>query len=434
MVPKILLVNPPIYDFTAYDFWLKPYGMLSAAGFLRGKADFTIFDYLDRHRQFMADRQKLESNRWGQGHFYHQKITKPACFDHIRRYYKRFALPREIFTDFLTKQKPSDFVFIQTTMTYWYQGVAEVIEDVRNFWPGAKIILGGNYTTLCKSHAEKLGANFITPAANLTPLWEYLNLKDDPHQPALWEVYKKLDVGVLKLTDGCPFKCTYCSAPKVYGGFKPRDLKRCFTELKLLHRMGAANIAFYDDALLYDADKVLTPFLNEAIASNIKVNFHTPNAINARFITPDLAELMVTAGFKTFYIGFESVSISWQKLTGSKVSSDELERAVKHLIAAGADPANIIVYQILGHPQSDAQQLESSIRFVNSLGVRGMLSDFSPIPNTIDGEYCRKWVDLDDPLLHNKTAFPITLLGLEKVDRLKHLQKQLNSKLSTNKQ
>jgi hypothetical protein len=48
MTPRILLVNPPIYDFSAYDFWLKRYGMLRAAGFLRGQADFHLFDFLDR--------------------------------------------------------------------------------------------------------------------------------------------------------------------------------------------------------------------------------------------------------------------------------------------------------------------------------------------------------------------------------------------------
>jgi len=36
MAYRILLENPPIYDFAAYDFWLKPYGMLSGAGNLRG--------------------------------------------------------------------------------------------------------------------------------------------------------------------------------------------------------------------------------------------------------------------------------------------------------------------------------------------------------------------------------------------------------------
>jgi hypothetical protein len=47
MNPRILLVNAPIYDFFAYDFWLKLYGMLRGAGFLRQQADFQLFDFLD---------------------------------------------------------------------------------------------------------------------------------------------------------------------------------------------------------------------------------------------------------------------------------------------------------------------------------------------------------------------------------------------------
>ena len=197
----------------------------------------------------------------------------------------------------------------------------------------------------------------------------------------------------------------------------------------MLCKRGVENIAFYDDALLNDAESVLMPFLRKLLKRNIKVNLHMPNAINARFVTGPLAELMVEAGFKTFHLGFESVSSKWQQRTGSKVFSDELAGAVKHLTAAGASPENITAYQILGHPHIDTQQLETSMRFVNQLGVRGMLADFSPIPGTIDGEYCRKWVDMDEPLLHNKTAFPITLLGNDKVDRVKDLQRKLNGNL-----
>ena len=62
---KILLVNPPIYDFAAYDFWLKPYGLLSVAGYLRGRADFTLFDYLDRLAPFAAEQKEFESDQWG---------------------------------------------------------------------------------------------------------------------------------------------------------------------------------------------------------------------------------------------------------------------------------------------------------------------------------------------------------------------------------
>ena len=432
MKPKILLVNPPIYDFAGYDFWLKPYGMLSVAGFLRGKADFKLFDYLDRLAPFLAGQKKLESDCWGRGRFYCRHSQVPPALEAIPRYFRRFGLPRKLFTDFLANKEPFDFVLVQTTMTYWYNGLEEVIEDIRLAWPQAKIVLGGNYVTLCYDHAQRLGVDLIVKGTNLEPLWQYIGISPDMRQPALWEVYDKLNVGVLKLTEGCPFSCTYCSVPKVYDKFMPRSLERSLSELELLLRLAAGNIAFYDDALLFDADKVLIPFLSKVLKRNLSVNFHSPNALNARFITKDLAELMVRSGFKTFYLGFESVSKQWQKQTGSKVFSEELEKATRYLIAAGAEPDNITAYQILGHPHIDIQQLEDSMHFVNNLGIRGMLADFSPIPGTLDGEYCRRWVDMDEPLMHNKTAFPIILLGFDETNHLKDLQRRLNRKLLSN--
>ncbi len=428
MKPKILLLNPPIYDFAAYDFWLKPYGLLSIAGYLRGNADFELFDYLDRLHPFMAGRKEQQSDEWGRGRFYCEQVTSPPCLEQIPRYFRRFGLPRNMFQDFLTKRQPCDFVFIQTMMTYWYKGIQEVIEDVHKAWPKAKIILGGSYVTLCSSHAQKLGMDFLIQGNNLQSLWEYLNIAPDLKQPALWQVYKVLNVGVLKLSDGCPFNCTYCSVPKIYGKFKARSLERSLAELQLLVECGVENIAFYDDALLFEAEKVLMPFLEEVLKRDIQVNFHTPNALNVRFITSELAKLMVQAGFKTFYLGFD---LQWQQCTGSKVSCDELAQAVRYLTAAGAKPKDITAYQILGHPHGDVQELEKSMRFANSLGVRGMLADFSPIPGTPDGEYCRKWVNMDEPLFHNKTAFPIILLGFDETNRLKDLQRQLNRKLTS---
>ncbi|MHC4426870.1 MAG: B12-binding domain-containing radical SAM protein [Planctomycetota bacterium] len=426
MSAKILLVNPPVYDFAAYDFWLKPYGLLRVAGYLRGKAEFELFDYLDRLRPFALGQKQLGSDRWGRGRFYCQRIPSPACLKHIPRYFRRFGLPRSIFEEFLRQQGPFDFVFVQTTMTYWYLGVKEVIEDIRRLRPDAKIILGGNYVTLCRSHAQRLDADLCIEGADLQPLWKYLGIEPDLQQPALWQAYNKLNVGVLKLSEGCPFDCTYCSVPKVYGKFKGRALENSLAELELLIKCGVENIAFYDDALLFDAHKVLVPFLEEVLIRNISLNFHTPNGLHALFITEGLAELMVKAGFKTFYLGYESASSQWQKRTGSKVSSDELAHAVDHLTAAGAEPQNITTYQILGHPHIGIQQLEGSMRFASSLGIRGMLADFSPIPGTRDGQECRKWVDMDEPLFHNKTAFPIILLGFDEANRLKDLQRRLN--------
>jgi hypothetical protein len=424
--PRVLLVNPAIHDFAAYDFWLRPYGLLSVAGELRGQADFLCFDYLNRRHPFLFGRRELQSDRWRRGRFYSERIDRPACLHDIPRYFQRFGLPRDLFCRFLHEQRPCDYVWIETVMTYWYPSVAEVIEDVRAVWPQTKIVLGGNYVTLCADHARRLDADLQVAGTDLQPLWDFLGVSPETGQPALWEVYGDTDVGVLKLGEGCPFRCTYCSVPTVYGDFKARSLERSRAELDLLIAQGVRNVAFYDDALLFDSEVVLVPFLQELVRRGAPVNLHTPNALNARFLTRDLADLMVRAGFKTFFLGFESRSRHWQQNTGGKVYSEEFAEAVSHLIAAGAEPAEITAYQILGHPQSDLQELEDSMHFVHSLGVRGMLADFSPIPGTPDGEACGRWVDMSEPLMHNNTAFPIMCLGFDEVNRLKDLQRRLN--------
>lgn len=423
---RVLLVNPPVYDFAAYDFWVKPYGLLTAAGYLQHKAEIVLFDYLDRSKS------NSTSDLWDRGQFPHQKIPRPACLDKIPRYYHRFGTAQEDFQRFLNENGPFDFVLVQTMMTYWYEGVAEVIEDVRKFLPGAKIVLGGVYATLCHEHAEKLDADLVVRGSELSTFWKFMNIAPDMDALPFWQGYDELDVGVMKLTKGCPFKCTYCSVPNVYKRFSTVSLERALAEYDLLCGHGAENIAFYDDALLYKSDKVLEPFLREVIKRKSPVNFHSPNALNARFVTAELANLLVQAGFKTFYLGFESSSRKWQKQTGSKVFSDELAAAVERLKSAGALAENITAYQILGHPAGDAQRAEDSMRFVNSLGIRIMLADFSPIPGTPDGEYCSKWVDMAEPLMHNKTAFPIMVLGWNESNRLKELCRQLNRSLVEN--
>lgn len=425
MKPRVLLVNPPIYDFAAYDFWIRPYGLLSVAGRLRGQVDFRLFDYMDRR----SGEDAGPSDRWGRGRFSSERIASPGPLARIPRYFRRFGLSRQRFTRWLSEQGPFDYALIQTMMTYWYPGVAEVIEDLRKFRPEARIVLGGNYAILCRDHARSLGADFVIDGIDVQPLWSFMQMTADPEQGALWEVYGRLDTGVLKLTDGCPFQCSYCSVPRVYGRFRARPIERSLAELELLISRGARNVAFYDDALLFDAEHVLAPFLQEVLRRGVRVNLHTPNALNARFLTADLADLMVWAGFKTFYIGFESASRQWQQGTGGKVSSEELATAVECLLAAGVDPMDVTAYQILGHPAGDTQELEASMRFVHSLGIRGMLADFAPIPGTPDGEACRRWVDLDEPLMHNKTAFPIIRLGFDEVNRLKDLQRKLNRSL-----
>lgn len=428
MKPRILLVNPAIHDFAAFDFWVKPHGMLQAAGFLRKKAELRLFDYLDRRSTLVPVGRELRTDEWGRGEFHSVRTEKPAVLRDVPRNWRRYGIPREHFQAFFREEDPFDFVLIQTVMTYWYPGVREVIEDVRTFSPSTKIVLGGVYATLCPRHAEGLGADAVISGTDLGALWRFLELEPDPNGLPFWEGYSDLEVGVMKLTDGCPFRCTYCSVPNVYPPFRARPLERSLSEFDRLCELGVEHIAFYDDALLFRSKEILLPFLKEVGKRRASPRFHCPNAVNARFIDCELADAMVEGGFTKIYLGFESRSDDWQVSTGGKVSSEDLPIAVENLVTAGLDREHICAYLVFGHPEGVRQDVEASLQYASEIGIRSMLADFSPIPGTRDGEACRRWVDLDEPLNHNKTAFPIRLMGKTEVDRLKALAKRLNAR------
>jgi pyruvate-formate lyase-activating enzyme len=418
---RIALINPPIYDFAAYDFWLKPYGLLSVGGMLRGRAEMALFD-------FLACRTKTDS--FGRGPFPHVRIPKPAAIADIPRHFYRFGRDQRDFQQFLAAAGPFDLALIQTTMTWWYPGVAEVIAEVRRICPSTKIVLGGIYATLCPEHASTLGADIVVSGTDLAPLQAAVEIPIETSQPALWECCQGLDTGVLKITDGCPFRCTYCATPHLRPQFVPRNPEKALGELELMLSLGAGNIAFYDDALLYRAEEILVPFLREAAGRGLRAVCHTPNGLHARYVTRELAETLVRSGFRTFYLGYESASPAIQRSTGGKVADEDLATAVKNLLAAGAQRHDITAYILAGHPASSPEDIEASMLFVHSLGVRISLSDFAPIPGTPDGEAAGRLTDMAEPLNHNKTAWPIRFLGNKVVNRLKDLCRSLNRQLS----
>ncbi|MBL7073531.1 MAG: hypothetical protein ISS33_07200 [Candidatus Omnitrophica bacterium] len=56
---NILLVNPWIYDFAAYDLWLKPWGLLKISTILK-KNGFNVYfvDAMDRRHVLINKKNK----------------------------------------------------------------------------------------------------------------------------------------------------------------------------------------------------------------------------------------------------------------------------------------------------------------------------------------------------------------------------------------
>ena len=81
---NLLLVNPPIYDFTAFDFWLRPYGLLRVGGKLR-TSNLTVFDHL----------VSAERDAFGRGCFEQRPTMKPKALADVPRRFYRFGRPQE---------------------------------------------------------------------------------------------------------------------------------------------------------------------------------------------------------------------------------------------------------------------------------------------------------------------------------------------------
>jgi pyruvate-formate lyase-activating enzyme len=429
MGKNLLLITPWIYDFAAYDLWIKPLGFLYLASLLRENGyHITYIDCLDIFDPLMQEYLgrhtiRLKRKQDGSGQFPKAFVEKPHSLRNIPRRYGRYGITQEVFNQRLRQAPRPDAVLVTSMMTYWYPGVARVIELVRGYDTHIPILLGGNMVTLCPQTASALGADLCLPGEGERSVLQILqgitgqpirygpdpdNLDSLPY-PA-FDLQRKADFVLLQTSRGCPFRCVYCASGLLYPKFCRRSAASVVREIEhSLLRYGTSHFVFYDDALCHEAADYLIPILRAVEAKRMKVYFHTPNALHAREITQELAELFYRTGFRTLRLGFETSNPLRQKLTGGKVTNEQFQQAVLNLRKAGFSRPQIGVYILTGLPGQSIHEVEESVDFVFQNGAYPVLTEFSPIPGTHLWPYCLENSPFDlssDPLLHNNSILP----------------------------
>ncbi|UCC11382.1 MAG: radical SAM protein [candidate division WOR-3 bacterium] len=405
---RALLINPWVHDFKAFDFWNKPVGLLICASVLKQIGfEIDLIDCMDRLSPYYKTVTKTDT--WGRGKYRYEEIEKPKIFSHIPRRYKRYGMPRKTFLDVIERIEIPDCIFVTSTMTYWYRGVFEVVKTVRKRFPDAKIILGGIYATLCTEHARKYSdADMVFTGAiedRIPELSSVLGLPDmtiaEKKFAPDYSFYDKLHYGVVITSRGCPFDCTYCATRVLSGSFKSITVDEVIEQIDML-RTKTKNIAFFDDALLYNTS--FPELLKKIIERKYDLNLHASNGLHCRYITKDIARLMFSANFKTIYLSLETTNPAVQKKTGNKVNTDEFKTAVHLLTSAGFTPNQIHVYLLYGMPGQGYEEIIDAIKLCHDLGTNPHLCEFSPIPHT--QEFEKNGLSEDtDPLYHNNLFY-----------------------------
>ncbi len=436
---KVLLINPWIYDFSAFDFWLKPLGLLYIASFLEKKGfDVSFLDCLDRFHPSMIKNGIEPTNRgYGTGRFYEEEIAKPEELKSIRRKYKRFGIPYSIVKRKLKEMKDIDAVVITSIMTYWYSGVFEIIKLAREELPGAKIILGGIYPTLLTEHARnKSGADAVIRGLNIHPLADELGDSEESEfiaeeffntsSPA-YHLYDRLPYVSMVTSLGCPFHCTYCVSNLLTPEFFPVKKEKILSEIDIyVNKLKVKDIAFYDDAMLFNAEKHFLPLFEEVFKRQYAVRFHTPNGLNARFITEEVALMLYRCNFQTIRIGFESSQREFQKQTGGKVTEGEVECAVSNLLKAGVPKKNVGIYIMAGRMDEKIDDVMKTMEFIQHLGTKVFVSEYSPVPGSADFQRFGNFEGLDALWQNNSIAFLRNGWSFGDMQRIKDMKNRIN--------
>lgn len=425
---RVLLVRPWIHDFSAYDLWIQPLGLLHLAGVLEQNGfDLQYIDCLANRYEEKPD---------GRAKFVKEILSTPEPLRGVKRRFGRFGIPVSELHRQLGRMEKPDTILVTSGMTYWYPGVRETIRYLRDYFPDSPLILGGIYATLMPMHAkEHSGANCVISGEFESQIVSFLTkgerssafrgLNDYPW-PA-WHLTNQSRYRVLMTSRGCPYRCTFCASDLLNDQkFQQRSIDNVLAEIEKYHyEERIDHFVFYDDALLINHKRHLQPLLVHLLERGIRAKFHTPNGLNAREIDEQLADLMFAAGFTTIRLSLESANPDIQQVQGNnKVSNSLFERAVKNLYRAGYGEGELECYLIQGLPDQTIEDVRNSLSFVSDLGVLARLATYSPIPGTREAELARKRIGdafLSEPLLQNHSIFPLknTQMTEEDLQRIK---------------
>jgi hypothetical protein len=430
---SVLVVNPYIHDFKLYDEWMHPLGLYYLIDILSANGiDVHYFNCLERSPVAL-------SRKYGTGLLMSREIQRPECYKDIKRKYKCYGCPEETFLHFLRSLSGVDVIFIGSMMTYWAYGILETIRLIKTVLPFTSIICGGIAVRLMPAFFKQqtTGVHFFEGSlltnngeAVLPGLSAPLHIPEEPSILPAFTLVSPVCHGPLLLSLGCPMHCSYCASNLLQPVFRRRKMSIVFDEMMtLIEKQGVRDFAFYDDALLPDAEGSFLPFLDQIIGSGVSVRLHTPNGLHLKYITAPLLEKMQRAGFTTLRFGYESGAFKHRHFTGGKADGALLGEKLR--LVSQFEFKDTGVYVMGGLPGSSPAEMADEIHSIASYGTKVKPVFLSPVPGTeLFHAYLSRFPALaTDPLWHNDTFFVTQLetWGDAAVEMIRVLARKLNS-------
>ena len=214
-------------------------------------------------------------------------------------------------------------------------------------------------------------------------------------------------------TRGCPYQCTYCSAPNMWlPRWIPRDPVKVVDEIEgYVKRYGAGNFPFQDLTAIIQKDWIKA-FCEELIRRKLNVLWQLPTGTRSEAIDPEVANLLREAGMTSMAYAPESGSDHTRRLIKKKMTAPKLFQSIDAAAGAGL---NVTVFLVIGFPHDRPEHLAENLPFIDELANHGVndigVGYYMALPGTelfhslydagrikIDREYFRHILDALAPI------------------------------------
>jgi len=186
---------------------------------------------------------------------------------------------------------------------------------------------------------------------------------------------------------GCPYRCTYCSMPRIMGRkWRCHSPQRVIEELKhAKEHYRSRSFTVVDDNLTLDL-KRMEEICDLLVAEKLDLTWNSQNGIRADRIAPYLAEKMRRSGCRHVWIGVESADQRVFESIDKGERLEDIRRGIQVLKRAGVRVGGFFM---VGLPGSTRESDLKSINFVRDLGIDAWWFYFVPYPHTRAWEWVK---------------------------------------------
>ncbi len=196
---------------------------------------------------------------------------------------------------------------------------------------------------------------------------------------------KKLSYGVVKgemslpimATRGCPYSCTFCSSPQMWGTrYYMRSPQHVADEIQLFkQKFNATNFDFFDLTAIVKREWIIE-FAKELLNRNLNITWQIPAGTRSEAIDAEVARYLYLSGCRNITYAPESGSPEILRIIKKKVV---LKRMLQSFVHSNKEKMSIKLNMIIGFPYEKHRHLWQTMKFLVQASWAGVNDIFPTV-------------------------------------------------------